>query len=108
MDEAQAAFWSAVTQWMPMMIGAIATFVIAWLGKQTLLKKGAKAAALEAERSMGPGPGLGPRKKIRARDTLMGTLSGKLSTIATIDAAIENQGMKAVDEHASNPPRSVT
>jgi len=103
MDAAEAAFWAAVTQWVPLVIAAAATFVIAWFGKQTMLKKAARTAALDAEKSVGTGPGLGPRKKVFARETMMGTMSGKFSTVAAIDAAIEDHGMKAV-QRASEPP----
>lgn len=101
MDAAEAAFWSAVTQWMPLVIGAIATFVIAWFSKQGILKKAAQSAVMEAEKSK-PGPGHGPKKKQLAVDALSKTMPGRVTTRVALGKAVEDK-WKAMDRESKLP-----
>ncbi len=108
MDAIWNAFVAAVVDWMPQLVGGAASLLIVWMGKAKLLKSQARTAALEAEKEL-PGTGLGAKRKVIANNKLKQTMSGLVTTQANRASAIQDHGMKAVEDKKKNdsekPPR---
>ena len=102
MDELWNATVAAVVPQIPIVVAALVAFVVAWLGKNRAVKSNAQTAALAAEKAL-PGPGQGPKRKIRAVDALSKTMSGRLTTRAALEDAVEGPGMAAVERHSKAP-----
>ncbi len=101
MDVAETAFWQAIAEWTPRVIAAAALFVITWFGKQTMLKKAAESAVLQAEKSK-PGPGQGPKKKQLAVDALSKTMPGRVTMRAALADLVEDK-WEAMDRKSKTP-----
>lgn len=92
----------AVLPWIAPGVGALMTLAIGWLGKRAALNKAATQAAEAAE--VKHGPGAGDAKKVHARALLKKTMSGKLTTMHGLDAALDRQDFKAIAHKASMAP----
>ena len=101
------ALVAASVKWIEPLVAAVFGTAIAWLGwlgKKALLKKQAKTAALEAEQHFGTASGLGPSKRQRANETLRRTMSGLVTTQSNRAIAIQDHGMKAVEQKKNSDP----
>lgn len=102
MDELWNATVAAVVPQIPIVVGALVATLVAWLGKNRAVKSNAETAALDAEKAL-PGPGQGPKRKLLAVKTLSGTLSGKFTSLAALEDAVEEHGMAAITRESEHP-----
>ena len=102
MEALENAFVAAILPHIPILVAAIVATIVAWLGKNRAVKSNAETAALAAEKAL-PGPGQGPKRKLRAVEDLSKTLSGRFSTRTALEDAVEGHGMAAVVRYSKTP-----
>lgn len=105
MDEIWNAFVAAVVSHMPTLVASVVGLIVAGIAalraKAKMVKDAAETAALDAEKEMGAGHG--EEKKKRAMEAMRKTLGGKLSRQVTLEDALKEHGMAAVDRASKVP-----